>query len=536
MGDDSERITSRVIFAFWAVVLIGLPFWWKTTEVYRAHLPFTDIDNWQDSQACHFTLPSQLHIYIPTTFTLDINTLEKELSAKLDVKLHGFKYHNNFPTTISINTWNPDRDGVNTHKNDPIGSYFIYVYDDLIDINDMTVGSDRRAELRLKDHSLDALSDTLSILIPPIYFKEYTNLGDIACGVNKENKNDVFSMRTIKYSSQYETIFSLMNNNPENLKLDWDIHDSIYTYLAPFLKEIDAVYNFTIDSQIQNYAPLSLQPKYKDRGNKPGYHYFESQDLPHFINSAEWNLASTITSYPSINFILYVPTKEEGPLYIHDSRGQLLSTNAFLIPRWGGIVIKNTPRSAMDEYRFTKKDLKPIINTFLSQLRSLVGIRDMDSNFKRLPPGYNVIFQSATLTGITTLEKDNLIRWRTLENVVNTISTLKSLAQLVQEIPNMVVQDHINDKVRQSLYALDCINDSLKNGHYVEALQKSRDAIELSEKAFFDPTMVSMLYFPDEHKYAIYMPLFVPISVPLIVALVKEFKKSRKTVTKEKVN
>lgn len=123
------------------------------------------------------------------------------------------------------------------------------------------------------------------------------------------------------------------------------------------------------------------------------------------------------------------------------------------------------------------------------------------------------------------MEKDSLIRRRTLENVVNTISTLKSLAQLVNEIPNMVVQDHINIQVRQSLAALDSVSSALTQESYLEAFQSSVLAIELAEKAFFDPTMVSMLYFPDEHKYAIYMPLFVPISVPLLMALLKEFKK-----------
>lgn len=132
-----------------------------------------------------------------------------------------------------------------------------------------------------------------------------------------------------------------------------------------------------------------------------------------------------------------------------------------------------------------------------------------------------------------------MIRTRTLENVVNTISTLKSLAQLVDEIPNMVVQDHINSKVRKSLGALDLVSQALRKESYVEALQRSIEAVELAEKAFFDPTMVSMLYFPDEHKYAIYMPLFVPISVPLAMALLKEIKKlkqqqkKRTTTTKD---
>lgn len=97
----------------------------------------------------------------------------------------------------------------------------------------------------------------------------------------------------------------------------------------------------------------------------------------------------------------------------------------------------------------------------------------------------------------------------------------------------MVVQDHIDIKVRQSLAALDSVSSALSKESYVEAFQSSILAIELAEKAFFDPTMVSMLYFPDEHKYAIYMPLFVPISVPLVMAVLKEFKKL-KEARKEK--
>lgn len=117
--------------------------------------------------------------------------------------------------------------------------------------------------------------------------------------------------------------------------------------------------------------------------------------------------------------------------------------------------------------------------------------------------------------------------------MVNTISTLKSLAQLVDEIPNMVVQDHISIKVRQSLDALSRVSQVLRQEDYVEALQYSIQAIELAEKAFFDPTMVSMLYFPNEHKYAIYMPLFVPISVPLVMALLKQLKQLKQQKNKK---
>lgn len=37
--------------------------------------------------------------------------------------------------------------------------------------------------------------------------------------------------------------------------------------------------------------------------------------------------------------------------------------------------------------------------------------------------------------------------------------------------------------------------------------------------------MVGQVYFPDEHKVAVYLPLLGPIGVPLVVGLMKELKR-----------
>lgn len=56
------------------------------------------------------------------------------------------------------------------------------------------------------------------------------------------------------------------------------------------------------------------------------------------------------------------------------------------------------------------------------------------------------------------------------------------------------------------------------------ALSHAASALSLASKAYYDPTMLALLYFPDEHKYAIYTPLFGPVAVPMVVALLKEWK------------
>ena len=42
-----------VLLSFWMLILfIGIPFWWKTTNVYRAPLPYETMDSWAEGKVC----------------------------------------------------------------------------------------------------------------------------------------------------------------------------------------------------------------------------------------------------------------------------------------------------------------------------------------------------------------------------------------------------------------------------------------------------------------------------------------------------
>lgn len=70
----------------------------------------------------------------------------------------------------------------------------------------------------------------------------------------------------------------------------------------------------------------------------------------------------------------------------------------------------------------------------------------------------------------------------------------------------------------------------LEAGQLLSAYTASRDAFELIESAFFDPAMVSQLYFPEMHKYAVYLPLFLPIILSVLVSLVRMIKERKSRV------
>jgi len=117
-----------------------------------------------------------------------------------------------------------------------------------------------------------------------------------------------------------------------------------------------------------------------------------------------------------------------------------------------------------------------------------------------------------------------LIRQRAAENLVAAGGTMGSLARLVRKIPNMAIPQEIRRDVILTLSHLDKTCAALHSSAFSTALQHSSLALEYAEKAFFDDKMVSMLYFPDEHKYAIYTPLFGPLALPLVMALLRELQ------------
>lgn len=96
-------------------------------------------------------------------------------------------------------------------------------------------------------------------------------------------------------------------------------------------------------------------------------------------------IESPVTQDPAIHFTLFIPRDQ--PLFITDENGQpLKDTNAFLVPQWGGLVVRNIDNqtllnstSSPVPVHLTSVALRPILSTFLFQLRELVGVVPFDT-------------------------------------------------------------------------------------------------------------------------------------------------------------
>lgn len=252
-------------------------------------------------------------------------------------------------------------------------------------------------------------------------------------------------------------------------------------------------------------------------------YFLRPEALTRFINNAEWNLAPAVSPFPSINFVLYIPSASIRPLHIYTSNALILPTNAFLVPRWGGVLISNP--EVESQQHLTVSDLQPAMEVFIAQLRTLIGVKPLQELVQESRS--KVHFASSPHSGITLWELDALVRKNTYHNLVKSATTLRSLATMVEEITNMVIEDKIQEQVLASLKDLGMTRQLISSGDYLGAVSCSKEALRLAERSFFDPHMLAMLYFPDDHKYAIYVPLYLPVSMPLVFAIINEVKRWR---------
>lgn len=329
----------------------------------------------------------------------------------------------------------------------------------------------------------------------------------------------------------YEITFSLLNPDPKSHDVHWDIEGAVQRYVQPFLNALSAVGNFSVDSQILYYAVLGVNPRFDPVSSS---YYLATHSLPHVINPVESRLGSSAASlYPVLNFLLYVPELAHSPLYIQDKDGAPVATNAFHSPRWGGIMVYNVDPKAYNASELpvqVEVDMVRVMEVFLAQLRLLFGIAQ-----PQVPP--KCLFSGPQSEGLTMWELDRLLWARSVENLATATTTLTSLAQLLGKISNIVIKDDVASEVYRAVAAVQKAAEELASGHLASAFIASQEAVTSSERAFFDPSLLHLLYFPDDQKFAIYIPLFLPMAVPIFLSLIKIFLETRKSWKKpEKID
>ena len=158
----------------------------------------------------------------------------------------------------------------------------------------------------------------------------------------------------------------------------------------------------------------------------------------------------------------------------------------------------------------TMADLSYPFLTFSSQLRALLGV-----------PHIPTINPSPSKAHWQT---SALMRERIVQNARDSIQRLVALSRQVKEIRNMRIPLAVQKDVQGALESLSLVSgwdrqsrcptyefEQVKTHNLTQAMKQSAEALDLAKRAAFNHEMLALIYFPDEHKWAVYTPLFGPI-------------------------
>ncbi len=308
--------------------------------------------------------------------------------------------------------------------------------------------------------------------------------------------------KSLKYAPAYHLTISLFT--PTSSPSVWDIDSALAEYLVPLLESVSGISNFTIDTQLQLYATFSPSVEKPEYDPDLGFWTLREEDLSGFINAAEWPLSPSIGAGPTLNFVIYVPDPGNVPLVVKGSQA-----SSWLIPQWGGVFILNGPLVSSNGSTtlpaVSKEAIQPALLTFSHQLLSFLGA-------PQSPPSLPLQLQTLT-------------RLRAASLLFSASSTMGSLARLTVALPSIAIPETVSTAVDTTLAQLRKTCEALKDGRFSDALGHARVAEAEAEKGFFEKSMVGQVYFPDEHKVAVYLPLLGPVGVPLIMSALKEVKR-----------
>ncbi|XP_054011865.1 GPI transamidase component PIG-S [Hylaeus anthracinus] len=522
---EKYRVYASISFAV-LLLGIGVPLWWHTTAVQRVPLPYAGIDGLSD-----LDVKIETKIVIAALSRDRAKMLARDITEAFenaDIYRVEVLYHVISTSLVASAFTHRELEKIAATSFDlDVGELLLLETNNLNDA--VLVGSKRAlyfstettgstliqvlSEWMLREKSLSLTKNALTE--PTLY------------SLDEENR------RRFPASPAYDVLITMVNPNPEKLKVVWDLRTMTEEYVEPFLDEVSISSNFSVKSQWLYLLPLEVSPKRVPDSSVLGRHFALPEDvLPQLITPLEKKLASQVSLHPTINFVVYAVPCDNGPLHIYTRSGHRSKSNAnveaFLSPRWGGVVLINPSLESCAAAKPNEPvtmipEEATVVGTFLAQLKLLLGIPE---------PKF--------LHGVTTVpsvglklrdwEVDALLRVRTIEQLTSAKLTLQSLARLLKEIGNIVITDVVGDRIKAALRLVEDSAERLADGDLRQGFLLSKAAFVAAEAAFSDPTLLALLYFPEDQKYAVYIPLFLPAMIPVLLSLKNIYKHYRKAI------
>ncbi|KAJ9591063.1 hypothetical protein L9F63_027730, partial [Diploptera punctata] len=334
---ESYRIYAAISYAF-ILIVIGLPLWWKTTEVYRVTLPYkqiNELDGLNTTIAMNISvstldaargekLANDLNELFKTSKLFNLKFIPKNLEKKHLASVHSVQ-------DLENGSFQPSKPGELLLLEVPGLSRF-------------TPGHVLAGVKRTIYFSSDTTAIKLNEALDMWLLQEKSLKQMVAAMTSPtEADQDHSGRRRIPAAAEYDIMITVVNPEPEKLQLDWDLREAIKDYIEPFLNELSPL--------VRLYCQVAMAILCDSKCSTKA-----AEDiLPQIITPLEKKLASHVSKNPCLNFVVYVPPCNAAPLHIYRRQGIRVKggVDAFLSPRWGGIVINKSIFYILQQYIYS---------------------------------------------------------------------------------------------------------------------------------------------------------------------------------------
>ena len=526
----SKRLLVSVSQAL--LVVLAVPVWWRTTAIVRAPIPTRAIatetampPRHDSSELVSAVLKAAAACSAADLRVRALPGVEATRLAEL-ARL----------TDLDVDEWaNSRSDGDGT----PAGDYHLVFLphrpqdDDDDDTEGVTlvVGSGRTAWVRVRSGADDA--ETMgSIALATRLAAECLALGKCEGGTavsGLDGRVPESDFSPLTPDGRALLSFTLANASPDRERghaYSWrfgsDVEDRFLRHASAALSRLGG---FETEGQVLYHAKSAGERPRWD-GDKKAF-VTPSSELPFFVDS-EWSLDTSVGELAAkpLHFVVYVPPSDECPLLVLREDGTPSPANGFVVPGWGGVVVWNPPTcggggssDGGNKSYLSGSDLERAMEAAVGQLRQLLGLSPSPPHADINEPKLNIRSVPASSAGFATWEVDVLVRRRAAAGHRAAMDSLDSLAAVVKAMPEMDVPKALAEAAGEALSEARLAREAAVDGRLEDAAVHARNSHAHAESAFFHPQIISLLYFPQEYKLAVYIPLFLPTLFPLFTGL-----------------
>ena len=107
---------------------------------------------------------------------------------------------------------------------------------------------------------------------------------------------------------------------------------------------------------------------------------------------------------------------------------------------------------------------------------------------------------------------------------------------LLDSLPQIPVSPTISSLILETISHIAAARRASAAGDLSLSVVSARGAASTADRAFFHPSLMAQEYFPEDQRYAVYVPLFVPLLVPIVAAALRDVKNRRRKESEAKKN